>query len=80
MLDEIYLYNGKECLTFDVENTLKLQIKAIEKNVPWLFLYFVPKDKIADINKLAELIIDELAKSIGNRLGERYEELFGKAE
>ena len=80
LLDEIYLYNGKECLTFDVENTLKLQIKAIEKNVPWLFLYFVPKDKIADINKLAELIIDELAKSIGNRLGERYEELFGKAE
>lgn len=78
-LDAIYVYSGKEdCEKFDDE-ILHSQIEAIEKSVPWVYVYFVPvKDHERDVGKVSRIVFDELAKEIGNELKCRYDELFSR--
>lgn len=81
LLDEIYLYDGNRSITFDDKVTLRSQIEAIERNVLWLYIYFVPPATCHDTNKINELVeklIDVMAKEIGIKLKKRYEELFGR--
>ena len=76
-LDEIYLYEGKHCTRFNEKTTLKPQIKAIEKTVPWIYVYFVPPRANVDIKELSTKVFDHMAEAVGERLRSRYDELFG---
>ncbi len=78
LLEEIYLFNGNDCFVFDETVTLQPQVKAIEKTVLWLYVYFIPINNIETIRIIAEKILDEMAKEVGKGLKKRYEELFGK--
>lgn len=81
LFDEIYLYDGSKVVPFDSKvTTLREQIEAIEKKVLWMYIYFVPPAKCEDIDKLADYLIDSMAKEVGLKLKSRYEELFGKGE
>ena len=40
-LDEIYLYSGNQWSLFQDDETLRPQIQAIKKNIPWTYVYFV---------------------------------------
>lgn len=78
ILEAIYLYNGQECVLFDVNSTLRDQINAVAKNVPWLYVYFVPSSTDnSDINMITTEILNHLAKVIGELLRHRFDELFG---
>lgn len=74
--DEIYLYDDRGYDKFNENLTLRSQIESIEKNVPWIFIYFVPIDTGPKIEELMETIVDQLAIELGNTIGERYVELF----
>lgn len=76
LLDEIYLYNNDNCFTFNEYNSLKQQIDAIYQNIPWLYIYIVPNEQDANINKLAEKVLTESAKNVAICLKKRFEELF----
>lgn len=76
ILNEIYLYDDKKTFTLDVENSLKKQIGIIYKNIPWVYIFFVPSEDCIAINKLADTIIDELAKKVAVHLKKRLDELF----
>ena len=58
--------NKDKCIRFDEHMTLKQQIKAIEKNVPWIYLYFAPPANCKNINKVAKDTLDE-QRSITSR-------------
>lgn len=79
ILDEIYLYDGNTCFPFDDKTALRMQIEAIERNVPWNYIYFVPVETV-DIEKLANDMMDALAEPIGKEINNRFQELFGKRE
>ena len=79
LLDEIYLYSGDKTFTFN-EISLKQQIDAIQKNVPWLYIYFVPDKNIETNKELAENIMDILAKKIAEKTKERLHELFPNSQ
>lgn len=76
LLDSIYFYKGEEYEVFNEGYSLKAQISAIEKNVPWLYIYFVPKNEDADIDEISNKLIDQLADNVARRLKNRYDELF----
>lgn len=78
LFDEIYLYNGERCDIFDDRITLRDQIEAIERNVLWIYIYFVPPLNCNDINDLSQTIISKLAEEVGDKLKGRFEELFSK--
>lgn len=75
-LDEIYIYSGKEHYIFNENLTLRNQIESIEKNIPWIFIYFVPIDTRTNIKKLTITIENQLASELGDAIGKRYVELF----
>lgn len=81
VLEEIYLYENNNLFIFNENITLREQIKAIEKNVPWIYVYFVPQKQLNDkeIIEVANQVFDEVAKFVGARLKDRYEELFGSS-
>lgn len=79
LLDEIYLYDGDETFVFN-EVSLKQQIDAIRKNVPWIYIYIVPNKHIENYKELAENILDKLAKKIAERVRERLQELFPNSQ
>lgn len=74
VLDEIYLYNNGKCdpVPFD-DRTLKMQIEAIERNVPWMYIYFVPtEDGHEKVKKLEEDIKNKLVDLIAAKVKDRY--------
>lgn len=77
VLDEIYLYDETQWTLFDERVTLRPQIKAIEKTVPWIYVYFVPPKGNIDIKKLSSIVLDHMAQEVGKSLSSRYKELFG---
>lgn len=77
ILDEIYLYDNNEWENFKDSEILEPQIKAIESNVPWTYIYFVPPKSCGDIVELSKRIFEEAAKAVSIRLKSRYQELFG---
>lgn len=77
LLEEIYLYDGDRWDVFKDENILQPQIKAIEGNVPWTYIYFVPPKECEDLQELSTKIFHEAAKAVGASLKMRYKELFG---
>ena len=79
LLDEIYLYNGDETFRYN-EVSLKQQIDAIQKNVPWLYIYIVPDKHIENNKKLIEDVLDTLAEKIAERVRERLQELFPNSQ
>ena len=79
ILDEIYLYDGDEPFVFN-ETSLKQQIDAIQKNVPWLYIYIVPDKHIENNKKLIEDVLDTLAEKIAERVRERLQELFPNSQ
>ena len=76
LLDEIYLYNDHEYYTFDEYNSLKQQIDAIYKNIPWLYIYIAPGKQGTNINDLTEIVLNEIAKNIALYIKKRFDELF----
>ncbi len=78
ILDEIYLYDGDEPFVFN-ETSLKQQIDAIRKNVPWLYIYIVP-NHIENSEDLIEDVLDILAKKIAESVRKRLEELFPNSQ
>lgn len=78
IFDEIYLYDNNTCEIFDDAKMLKPQIKAIESNVPWTYIYFVPPKTCKNVEELSQRIIRETAKAVGESLKKRYCELFGE--
>lgn len=77
LLEEIYLCDGEEWDTFRDAATLEPQIKAIERNVPWTYMYFVPPRNYESVQELSKKVFDETAKAVGESLKIRYHELFG---
>ena len=77
VLEEIYLYDETQCTLFDERVTLKPQIKAIEKTVPWIYVYFVPPKGNIDIKELSNTVFNDMAQEVGKSLSSRYIELFG---
>lgn len=75
-LDEIYLYNGKKCFTFNEYNSLKPQIETIYKSIPWLYIYIAPATKSTNFNNLAEKVLNETANHVAQYVKKRFEELF----
>ncbi len=76
LLDEIYLYNDSSYFTFDEYTSLKPQIEAIHKNIPWLYIYIAPGKLGTDINQLKDKVLDESARSVSSYIKKRFEELF----
>ena len=79
LLDEIYLYNGDSTFKFD-EISLRQQIEAIRKNIPWIYIYIVPEKHIENNKELAGNILDKIAINIAKRAKERLEELFPNSQ
>lgn len=77
-LDEIYLYENNKWELFKDKEILKPQIMAIEKTVPWTYIYFVPTKSCDDIENLTEEVFETIAKAVGKSLNTRYHELFGE--
>ena len=79
-MDEIYLYENNESnpIVFDDRETLRPQIKAIERNVPWTYIYFVPPKSCNDVEDLSKEVFNETSQAVGKSLRKRYYELFGE--
>lgn len=76
LLDEIYLYNNQKCYTYDEYNSLKQQIEAIYKNIPWINIYIAPGTEGTNISKLSEKVIEKIAKDIAEYIKKRFDSLF----
>ena len=76
-LDEIYLYSGNQWSLFQDDETLRPQIQAIKKNIPWTYVYFVPPKGCDDIKELYDTIFEKLAIDVGESMKKRYTEMFG---
>lgn len=75
-LDEIYLYNDQDCYTFNEYDSLKPQIDAIYKNIPWIYIYIAPGKPGTDVSLLSEKVLSETARKIAEKIRERLDELF----
>ena len=73
---EIYLYSENAITTLDEDSVLRPQIETLEKNSPWIFLYYVPPRTIENTTELENYILDEMVKDIGDNLKDRFSELF----
>ena len=85
VFDEIYLLNsnGKYRL-LDETAILKPQIKVIEKSIPWMYVYVVPKVHTQDLTYGAEsmyptvrLVFDKLVDEFSDEIYNKRESLFG---
>ena len=83
--DEIYLIGAEgNYKTLDDKVSLKPQIRAIEKNIPWIYVYVVPNvatscaygDK-EKINRVIEKVFDRLAQALADELKSKEPMLFG---
>ena len=75
-LDEIMLFFGENVFPLDEDKVLRPQIETLEKNTPWIFAYYVPLKKDVSEDELEEEIYESMAKTIGDNLAIRFEELF----
>lgn len=76
ILDGIYVYKNNDCNLFNEHFSLSMQINALEKNVPWLFVYFIPKDSSCNVDELSQELFELLAKEVAKSFKKRVEELF----
>ncbi len=76
ILDSIYLYKNDICVLYDERFSLSKQIGSITKNIPWLYVYFIPKAENCDINQLTDELFVLLASSVAEKLIKRFNELF----
>lgn len=76
MFGEIYLYGENKITVLDENRVLRSQIEALEKNSPWIFVYFVPTKIMEDTVKLEQSIIDEMGNEIGKHIKSRFRYLF----
>ena len=83
--DEIYLLgtNGRYT-TLDEMVHLKPQIKVIEKNIPWIYVYVVPNssferldDNLDKTSQAVQIVFDRLAEALANEIRKNKEMLFG---
>lgn len=74
--DYIYLFDKNESYPFDDSRTLEPQIDAIAKNVPWLYIYFVPDSEEKNPGDLASTLIDLLAEKVAEKLHDCFSNLF----
>lgn len=70
--------NDVNPIVFDDRETLRPQIKAIERNVPWTYIYFVPPKSCNDVEDLSKEVFNETSQAVGKSLRKRYYELFGE--
>lgn len=76
VLDGIYLYKNEDVDLFNEDFSLYTQINAVTKNIPWLYIYFVPKEENTNVEQLSSSILDKLASCVANKLQQRFDELF----
>lgn len=76
ILDGIYLYKDDVCVLYDEHYSLSNQIQAITKNIPWLYVYFVPAPTVTNVRELNNDLIDQLSGIVGEKLRIRFDELF----
>lgn len=76
IFEEIYLYSGSDIMTLDENRVLRPQIETIEKNSPWIFVYYVPPKAMEDTTNLEKYMFDEMVTDIADNLQKRFTELF----
>ena len=76
VLDGIYLYKNDDIDLFNEDFSLYSQIDAVTKNIPWLYVYFVPKDENTSIEQISSSILNILASGVAEKLKQRFIELF----
>ncbi len=76
VLDSIYLYKNDKCVWYDERFSLSNQLGAITKNIPWLYVYFIPKAELQDISLFTDELLEVLSSAIGEKLKNRFNELF----
>lgn len=74
--DSIYIYAGNKCFLYNPKTILQKQIRVIEQNIPWIFIYVAPVNGNGDINKLENIVICKVAEKIGKYLQEKIAELY----
>lgn len=85
--DEIYLIGGEgDYKTLDDSVSLKPQIKVIEKNIPWIYVYVVPNVTINgiyggtnNVDNVVQQVFDRLAQSLADEMRIKEDMLFGNA-
>lgn len=55
-----------------MSESLKSQITAIEKNVPWTNIYFVPPKSYKDVDEVFKEVFNQTTQAVGNSLRKRY--------
>ena len=80
VLDNIYLYTGNETTVYDEFVTLKPQIDSVTKSIPWLYIYFIPKENSNGIIDLKNELLDSLSAAVAESIKIRFDELFNGKE
>lgn len=76
IFENIYLYNDDKCFPYNERLTLLQQIQAIQKHVPWLYIYFAPSTENTDTSSLSSDLLEVLANTVAKKLSSRLVELF----
>lgn len=73
---DIYYYRNDSLKVYDITRVLKPQISALQHGMPWIYVYVRPVNGEEDTDKTLESLRDQCAREIGERVRERYNELF----
>lgn len=76
ILKGIYLYRNDTVIPYDINRVLKPQVSALQHGMPWIYVYVRPCDNEQDLKKLFDKLRDNCAQAIGEKVNERYNELF----
>ncbi|MCD8107072.1 MAG: hypothetical protein LUE20_03790 [Oscillospiraceae bacterium] len=77
--DEIYLVSDDNEVTVFDSLSLETEVEAIERSIPWIFIYFVPPKDVRNPKELWSIIFEALASEVGGSLHVRaMDELFYK--
>lgn len=72
----IYLYDGNIGREYDTSLTLRPQISAIQHDMLWLYIYVTPSDTCQNTDELLSNLRRGCASAIGERIRQRFDELF----
>lgn len=72
----IYLYDGNIGREYDTSLTLRPQISAIQHDMLWLYIYVTPSDTCQNTDELLSNLRRGCASAIGERIRQRFNELF----
>lgn len=75
VLEAIYLYKNEKIVLFNENFSLRDQIYSITKNIPLLYVYFIPKRE-SDVANLNDELFDLLSTDVEEKLKKRFCELF----